>query len=452
MNLSKKQQPLVFRHPQSRINDFEEVSQSYSLTMAQEEGHRCLNCKNAPCIQACPLHNDIPHFIQNIINGDLSKAREILRLTSIFPSICGRVCPHPCESSCVRGKNGDSVAIRNLERFVGDDTSFSPIKTNHEERIGVIGAGPAGLSCAYELLKQGYSVVIYDENELPGGALSYEIPSYRLPYQYLENLLETIKRLGGNFYTSTHIEGSLDLFMKNNDLSMLFIASGANVDKKMGIPGENLENVYLANYYLKETRKALYNDLLLPLSGAKNVIVVGGGNVAIDAARTARRLGANVKIMYRRSEEEMPAYQEEIQEAKVEGIEILFLTLPKALIGFQNKVTALQYVEMELDDIDSTGRRSVKEIPSSLRNMENVDGVIIAISAYPNVTCLKDTEGVQLNSWGGIIVNQRGQTLNPHILAGGDVVDGPNTVVSAIKKGKEAAQSIISILQSKKGS
>ncbi len=455
MNLSKKQTPLIFRHPQTRINDFDEVSSSYSLLSAKEEAYRCLNCKNAPCQNACPLHNNIPQFIKSIVDEeDISKTRAILRLTTIFPSICGRVCPHPCEKACVRGKNGDSVGIRNLERYVGDEELVTISANHHEERIGIIGAGPAGLSCAYELLKEDYSVIIYDENEFIGGALSYESPSYRLPYESLNNLIKTIENLKGEFRLQSKIEGDIVGLMSRDHLDMLFIASGANVDKKMGISGEDLPNVYQANYFLKEVRKCIYASKYdeLPLKNAKNVIVVGGGNVAIDAARTARRLGANVTIMYRRSEEEMPAYKEEIKEAKEEGVEFLFLTLPKAILGDNSGLTAIEYVKMSLEDIDSSGRRSVKEIPSSLSRMDNVDGVIIAISARPNLSCLKDTSLVDIDSWGGIIVDQNGQTSCSSIFSGGDVVDGPLTVVNAIKKGKDAASAIIDTLKKRKDS
>lgn len=432
-----------FRDAIKRNQDFEEVSSTYTLKMAQKEANRCLNCRYAPCQKACPLHNDIPMIMKTIVEGDIEKARYIFSLTSIFSSICGRVCPHPCQNACVRGKNGDPVAIRNIERFIGYQSAADfKIKLN-KKKVGIIGAGPAGLSCAYELLKKGYEVHIFEKNNLIGGALIYAIPSYRLPNECINGILETIIKMGANIYLEHEIKETLNSFIKQYSLDAVFIASGADNDKKMGINGEEAEGVYYANAFLKHIKE-------IQINGSNNIrtlidkeyVIVGGGNVAIDVARSVKRLGGHPTIMYRRTEKEMPAYDEEIKEAKEEGVDFMFLSLPKSLKVVNNRVIGVNYVKMELVDSPSIdGRMAVREIPDNIYQKE-IDGIIFAISSSPNTEFLTKNEMLKLHKWGGIIVDSSGQTSIHKVWAAGDVVDGPSTVVNAIKKGQDVAESI----------
>ncbi len=430
-----------FRDPQQRHQDFEEASLTYTLEMATKEASRCLNCRHAPCQKACPLHNDIPLIMKAIVEGDIEKARYVFSLTTIFSSICGRVCPHPCQDACVRGKKGDSVAIRNIERFVGyrNDDALK-IKMN-KKKVGIIGAGPAGLSCAYELLKKGYEVHIFEKNNFIGGALTYAIPSYRLPNEFLNGILETIIKMGANIYLGHEIKETLNSFITQYSFDAVFIASGADNDKKMGIPGEDAEGVYYANAFLKSIKEAQMNGSIQTLND-KEYVIVGGGNVAIDVARSVKRLGGHPTIMYRRTINEMPAYEDEIKEAQEEGVNFMFLSLPKSLLVKNNRVTSVNYVKMELINSPmSDGRKAVRELTDNVYQ-KDIDGIIFAISSSPNTDFLIPNDMLKLNKWGGIIVDPFGQTSMPNVWAAGDVVDGPSTVVNAIKKGQDVAAAI----------
>lgn len=445
MNLSKVQVKPIKKEVEL-LGNFEETNLGYTtLELAKEEAERCLHCPHAPCMKACPAHNHIPDFIKQIKNRNGLEANKILRITTIFSSICGRVCPHEkqCESVCVRARNGEAVAIRNLERFASTFiVTMEKPKEERKERIAIIGAGPAGLMCAYRLRTHGYQVDIYDENPKAGGALTYSIPSFRLPYEEVEKVVKNLEGMGVHFFLNHKIEGDLETFITDHGYQKMVVATGATKDKYMHLPGENLENVWPANALLIKAKKIMLHEIEeeLPLKNAKKVVVIGGGNTAMDAASYLRRLGVEVIVMYRRSEEEMPANKEELEEAKKEGIQFMFLTNPNAFLG-EKEVSAISFVHMELlDELDKSGRKKCREKPNSQENLQGVGGVVTAISASSNIEFIPNA--FDMSSWGSIVVNDEGQTSNDQFYAGGDVVTGPLTVVHAMKAGDTIAESI----------
>ncbi len=438
---------------QMAMTTFDEVNQGYDEITAVSEAKRCLSCPHFPCVKGCPLNNHIPDFIKFVASGDFIKAYHVLEETTSLSSVCGRVCPHEkqCEGHCIRGKSGEPVSIGNLERFVGEyylahkqKATASPIQN---QKIAIIGGGPAGLHCAYTLLKLGYQVTIFEKNEVLGGALMYAIPSFRLPGDIVQKEIQKIFDLGAEVNLNIEIKDPLDLLKQGYD--DVFIACGANKSKRLDIKGEELDGVIPAELFLHQFNRiqkvGLEGDF--PLKNANKVLVVGGGNVAIDSARTLKRLGKQVIIIYRRTKEEMPAYDFEIQEALDEGVEIMYLVNPKEMIkcGKSNKVILTRN---ELGMADSSGRRRPIEIPNSDFVIEDVDAIIAAISASPNSEVCKNI--IDLGSWGQVLIDDNCRTSIKHIYAGGDIVNGPLTVTSAMRQGFVAALAIHNSYKTKK--
>lgn len=453
MSLEKTYMPV--QDPSKRNKNFEEVSLGYNEEEAINEANRCLNCKNKPCSLKCPVKIDIPSFIEKIKEKDYVKAYKIIEKSSSLPAVCGRVCPQEtqCESGCVRGIKGQSVAIGRLERFVADwnnksEKKIEKMKSNNI-KVAVIGSGPSGLSCAADLSKNGFLVTIFEALHTPGGVLSYGIPEFRLPKKIVKKEIENLKKMGVTIKTNVVIGNSItvdELFSEEN-FKAVFIGSGAGLPKFMNIEGENLNGVYSANEFLTRINlmKAYEKDSQTPIYKAKKVAVVGGGNVAMDAARCAKRLGAEkVYIIYRRSEEEMPARLEEIEHAKEEGIELKLLTNPIKINGDENFfVKDIECVKMKLSDPDESNRRRPVEIKDSNFKIE-VNSVIMSIGTSPNPLIKNTTKGLKTTSWGGIIVNEKtGETSKEFIYAGGDAVTGSATVILAMEAGKKAAKAII---------
>lgn len=453
MSLEKTYMPV--QDPSKRNKNFEEVSLGYSEEEAINEANRCLNCKNKPCSSKCPVQIDIPSFIEKIREKDYIKAYKIIEKSSSLPAVCGRVCPQEtqCESGCVRGIKGQSVAIGRLERFVADwhnknEKEIEKVKSNNI-KVAVIGSGPSGLSCAADLSKNGFLVTIFEALHTPGGVLSYGIPEFRLPKKIVEKEIENLKKMGVEIKTNVVIGNSITIeeLFKEEGFKAVFIGSGAGLPKFMNIKGENLNGVYSANEFLTRINlmKAYEKDSQTPIYKAKRVAVVGGGNVAMDAARCAKRLGAEkVYIIYRRSEAEMPARLEEIEHAKEEGIEFTLLTNPVAINGDENFfVKNIECVKMKLSDPDKSNRRRPIEIENSNFKIE-VDSVIMSIGTSPNPLIKNTTKGLETTNWGGIIVNEEtGETSKEFIYAGGDAVTGSATVILAMEAGKKAAKAII---------
>ena len=453
MSLEKTYMPV--QDPSKRNKNFEEVSLGYSEEEAINEANRCLNCKNKPCSSKCPVQIDIPSFIEKIREKDYVKAYKIIEKSSSLPAVCGRVCPQEtqCESGCVRRIKGQSVAIGRLERFVADwhnknEKEIEKVKSNNI-KVAVIGSGPSGLSCAADLSKNGFLVTIFEALHTPGGVLSYGIPEFRLPKKIVEKEIENLKKMGVEIKTNVVIGNSITIeeLFKEEGFKAVFIGSGAGLPKFMNIKGENLNGVYSANEFLTRINlmKAYEKDSQTPIYKAKRVAVVGGGNVAMDAARCAKRLGAEkVYVIYRRSEAEMPARLEEIEHAKEEGIEFTLLTNPVAINGDENFfVKDIECVKMKLSDPDKSNRRRPIEIENSNFKIE-VDSVIMSIGTSPNPLIKNTTKGLETTNWGGIIVNEEtGETSKEFIYAGGDAVTGSATVILAMEAGKRAAKAII---------
>ena len=445
-----------------RAHNFDEVALGYTEEMAMDEAMRCLNCKHMPCVEGCPVKIHIPEFIAKIKEGDFEGAYQIITKSSSLPAVCGRVCPQEtqCESKCVRGIKGESVGIGRLERFVADwhntfctETPDRPESNGH--RVAVVGSGPSGLTCAGDLAKKGYEVTVYEALHTAGGVLVYGIPEFRLPKKIVAKEVDTLKKLGVNIETNVVIGKTLtidELF--DMGFEAVFVGSGAGLPNFMGIPGESLKGVYSANEFL--TRSNLMKSYLTnpetPIMKGGNVAVVGGGNVAMDAARTALRLGAEkVYIVYRRSMEELPARREEVEHAEEEGIEFRLLCNPTEILGYQNPddprdpkngfVTGMTCVRMELGEPDERGRRRPVEIPDSAFTID-VDTVIMSIGTSPNPLIKSTTEGLEVNRRGGIVVNEDGLTSRSNVYAGGDAVTGAATVISAMGAGKVAAKAI----------
>lgn len=451
------------QEPATRAKNFEEVALGYTPDAALDEAARCLNCKNMPCVSGCPVSIHIPEFISRIKEGDFEGAYQIITKQSSLPAVCGRVCPQEtqCESRCVRGIKGESVGIGRLERFVADwhnshDENSITVPEFNGHKVAVVGSGPSGLTCAGDLAKKGYKVTVFEALHLAGGVLVYGIPEFRLPKKIVEKEVDTLKRLGVDIETNMVIGKTLtvdELFEMGYEA--VFIGSGAGLPRFMGIPGESLKGVYSANEFLTRSNlmKAYLDSSSTPILKAKRVAVVGGGNVAMDAARTALRLGADkVYIVYRRSLDELPARKEEVEHAMEEGIEFKLLNNPTEILGYENpddrrdpkngSVIGMKCIRMELGEPDASGRRSPVEIPGS-EFVLDVDCVIISIGTSPNPLIKSTTEGLEVNRRGGIVITEEtGETTKANVYAGGDAVTGAATVILAMGAGKTAAKAI----------
>ncbi|HEX2985541.1 MAG TPA: NADPH-dependent glutamate synthase [Caproiciproducens sp.] len=460
-NMTLKKTPMPEQDPNVRNKNFEEVALGYTKEMAMEEAERCLNCKNKPCVSGCPVGVRIPEFIGYVAKGDFESAYQTIKATNSLPAVCGRVCPQEsqCEHKCVRGIKGEPVGIGRLERFVADwhmkngkDEEFKVEPNGH--KVAIIGAGPAGLTCAGDLAAMGYKVTVFEALHTAGGVLMYGIPQFRLPKEIVQKEVASLEAKGVEIKTDMVVGKVLsvdELFKMGYEA--IFIGTGAGLPNFMNIPGEGLVGTYSANEFLTRVNlmKAYRDEYDTPIIRPKNVAVVGGGNVAMDAARTAKRLGAeNVHIIYRRAEEQMPARKEEIHHAKEEGIIFNLLRNPVAIHGDENgRVKAIECVEMELGEPDASGRR--KPIEKKDSNFEiPVDCVVMAIGNSPNPLIRSTTEGLDANSHGCIIVNdQTMETTRKGVYAAGDAVSGAATVILAMGGGKEAAQSIDQYIKSK---
>lgn len=462
-NMSLEKVPMPEQEPNVRNKNWQEVSLGYTLEMAQEEAKRCLNCKNHPCMNGCPVAVRIPEFIQQLIEGNLAEAYEIITSTNSLPAICGRVCPqeNQCEKFCVRGIKGQPVGIGRLERFVADwhmqqpPEEACPAKKNGH-KVAVIGAGPSGLTCAGDLAKKGYEVTVFESLHVAGGVLMYGIPEFRLPKDLVQKEIERLCACGVEIKTNMVVGRvqTLDELMKEDGFEAVFIGSGAGLPRFMNIPGENLNGVYSANEFLTRANlmKAYEENSSTPIFVGRRIAVIGGGNVAMDAARVAKRLGAEeVYIVYRRSEEELPARAEEVHHAKEEGIQFKLLCNPLEIYGDDKGwVKGMKVVSMELGEADASGRRRPVEIPDSTHEMD-VDSVIMAIGTSPNPLLRQTTPDLNTSNWGGIVVDEASmQTSKEGVYAGGDAVTGAATVILAMGAGKKAAASIDAYLQGKK--
>ena len=453
--------PVREQEAEKRAKNFEEVCLGYNKDEAMQEASRCINCKNAQCVKGCPVAINIPAFIEQIKEGNIEEAYKIISESSALPAVCGRVCPqeNQCEGKCIRGIKGDAISIGKLERFVADwarEQGIKPegAKEKNGKKVAVIGSGPAGLTCAGDLAKLGYDVTIFEALHEAGGVLVYGIPEFRLPKQaVVAKEIENVKSLGVKIETNVVVGKAvtIDELIEEEGFDAVFIGSGAGLPKFMGIPGENSNGVFSANEYLTRSNlmKAFDANSNTPIMESKKVAVVGGGNVAMDAARTALRLGAEVHIVYRRSEEELPARVEEVHHAKEEGIELRLLNNPVAIEGNEKGwVSGLKCVKMELGEADASGRRSPVAIPGS-EYVLDVDMVVMAIGQGPNPLIKDTTPDLEVNKRGNIVADENGATSIPGVFAGGDIVTGAATVISAMGAGKKAAAAIDAYLQGK---
>lgn len=453
-NMSPNKMPMPVQDPDVRNKNFEEVALGYTAEMAVEEATRCLNCKNKPCVSGCPVGVKIPEFISLVAAGKFEEAYQKITETNGLPGVCGRVCPQEtqCESKCVRGIKGESVGIGRLERFVADyhrlnnnETAVKPEANGH--KVAVVGSGPAGLSCAGELAKRGYDVTIFEAFHVPGGVLSYGIPEFRLPKAIVQKEIDNLKAIGVDVETNMVIGKVLtidEIFEMGNEA--IFVGSGAGLPRFMNIPGESLKGVYSANEFLTRINlmKAYRDGSKTPIQHAKKVAVVGGGNVAMDAARSAKRLGAEeVYIVYRRGMEELPARKEEVEHAEEEGIIFKTLNNPVEILGNdEGMVCGMKCVEMELGEPDESGRRRPVEKPDS-EFVLDVDSVIMSIGTSPNPLIRSTTPGLEANNRGCLITkDESGLTTRDNVYAGGDAVTGAATVILAMGAGKAAAKAI----------
>lgn len=459
-NMSLKKVAMPEQDPKVRARNFKEVTLGYTEEMAIEEAKRCLNCKNKPCVSGCPVNVKIPEFIQEVAEGNFEEAYNIIKSTNFLPAVSGRVCPQEsqCEAKCVRGIKGEPVAIGRLERFVADymmdkQSSNVLVPPSNGHKVAIVGAGPAGLTCASDLAKKGYDVTIYEAFHTTGGVLMYGIPEFRLPKAIVQKEINNLKAIGVKIMTNMVIGKifSIDELFEQG-FESVFVGSGAGLPRFMGIEGESLIGVYSANEYLTRINlmKAYLDEYHTPIMKSKSVAVVGGGNVAMDAARSAMRLGAeHVYIVYRRSEEEMPARLEEVHHAKEEGIELKLLNNPVRIIGTEDgKVKGLECIKMELGEADESGRRSPVEIKGS-EYVLDVDTVIMSIGTSPNPLIRTTTPGVEVNRRGCLVVNEEMLTTKEGVYAGGDAVTGAATVILAMGAGKKAAASIDEYINSK---
>ena len=457
-----RRQPMPVLPPRERVHSFAEVARGYDESEAVLEAARCLNCKNAPCVKKCPVSIDIPRFIQKISQGDPEGAYSVITEQSSLPAVCGRVCPQEsqCESVCTRGIKGDSIAIGRLERYAadyhrksGNANPSAPPKNNH--RIAVIGSGPSGLSCAGELARRGYEVTVFEALHQAGGVLVYGIPEFRLPKNIVKSEIAALESLGVTFRTNTIIGKTytVDELFDEEGFEAIFIGSGAGLPRFSGIPGESLCGVYSANEFLTRTNlmKAYLPDSSTPIRPARKVAVIGGGNVAMDAARVAKRLGAKgVTIVYRRSEEELPARREEYENAMEEGVHFQFLTAPiQILSDVKGFARGMLCEKMTLGEPDVSGRRRPIPVPDS-DFIVDTDCVIVAIGTSPNPLITSTTDGIITNQKGGIETDENGMTSRPGVFAGGDAVTGAATVILAMSAGKKAAAAIDRYIQNKK--
>ncbi len=460
-NMSPTKVPMPQQDPNVRNKNFEEVATGYTAEMAMEEASRCINCKNKPCMTGCPVNVPIPGFIEQVAAGNFEKAYEIITSENALPAICGRVCPqeNQCEGKCIRGIKGEAVSIGRLERFVADYHMQNGVKQElniekNGKKVAVVGSGPAGITCAGELAKKGYDVTIFEALHKAGGVLSYGIPEFRLPKSLVAKELENVTDMGVKLETNVVIGRSLtvdDLFERGFDA--IFLGTGAGLPNFLRIPGENLLGVYSANEFL--TRVNLMKgykkgEVPTPVKIGKKVAVVGAGNVAMDAARTAKRLGAEeVYIVYRRGAEEVPARAEEVEHAKEEGVIFKLLNNPVCIHGEDGWVKGIEVVEQKLGEPDASGRRRPEPIEGS-NNIIDVETVVIAIGQSPNPLIRQTTEGLETQKWGGIIVEEEtNQTTRENVYAGGDVVTGAATVILAMGAGKKAAKAIHESLSNK---
>ena len=458
-NMSKYKVKMPQQHPDVRNKNFKEVALGYTKEQAMEEAQRCIECKNPRCVQGCPVNVPIPQFISAVKDGKFDEAYKIITSQNTLPAICGRVCPQEtqCEQVCVRGVKGEPVAIGRLERFVADQNMDVPHEKVVDEpnghKVAIVGSGPSGLTCAGELAKLGYDVTVFEALHESGGVLVYGIPEFRLPKDLVAKEIKKIQDLGVEIVKNVIVGKSItidELFEEG--YKAVFVGSGAGLPKFMNIPGENLNGVYSANEFLTRSNLMRAYDPEnnpTPIYVGNSTAVVGGGNVAMDAARTAKRLGAeNVHIVYRRSEEEMPARLEEVEHAKEEGIEFNLLTNPTRIIGEDGWVKAIECIRMELGEPDASGRRRPVEIEGSEFTID-VDTVIIAIGQSPNPLIKDTTEGLDTHDWGGIIVNEETMaTSKEGVYAGGDAVTGAATVILAMGAGKQAAHAIDEYIKS----
>lgn len=458
MSLTKNEMPV--QAPDVRNKNFKEVALGYTEEQAVDEAKRCLNCKNKPCVTGCPVQIDIPAFIAEVAQGNFEEAYKIITKSSSLPAVCGRVCPQEtqCESKCVRGKKGEPVAIGRLERYVADrhnalaETAVEkPVSNGH--KAAVIGSGPSGLACAGDLAKKGYDVTIFEALHVAGGVLSYGIPEFRLPKSIVQKEIEGLKALGVKVETNTVVGKtvSIDEIMKEEGFETVFIGSGAGLPRFMRIPGENLNGVYSANEFLTRINlmKAYKPDSTTPINAGKKAVVVGGGNVAMDAARCAKRLGADVTIVYRRTEKELPARAEEVEHAMEEGINFKFLTNPTEITATEKGwVKGIICQQMELSEPDASGRAKPVPVEGALFEIE-ADCVIMSIGTSPNPLIKSTTEGLDTQKWGGIIADDNGLTSREGVYAGGDAVTGAATVILAMGAGKKAAAAMDEYMQNK---
>ncbi len=469
-NMKMTKNPMPSQDPKVRATNFFEVDLGYDEATAIDEALRCLNCKNPLCVTGCPVNIHIPEFIAKIKEGDFEGAYEIIHRTSSLPAVCGRVCPqeHQCEAKCVRGVKGEPVGIGRLERFVADwhnahSDQTPPTAEPNGHKVAVVGSGPSSLTCAGDLAKKGYKVTVFEALHTPGGVLVYGIPEFRLPKAIVKKEVDNLRAMGVDFETNIIIGKTLTVDELIEDgYEAVFIGTGAGLPNFMGIPGESYKGVYSANEFLTRSNlmKAYKDSPVTPIMKGGNVAVVGGGNVAMDAARTALRLGAeNVYVVYRRSMEELPARKEEVEHAVEEGVDFRLLNNPVEILGYNNPdnkrdpkngyVTGIKCVKMELGEPDEKGRRRPQAIEGSEFTLD-VDTVIISIGTSPNPLIKSTTEGLDVNQRGGIIVEEAtGATTKEGVYAGGDAVTGAATVISAMGAGKIAANSIDEYIMNK---
>lgn len=462
MPVSQKKHEMPTQSPEIRAKNFKEVALGYSEETAVAEAQRCLNCKNRPCVSGCPVNVHIPDFISKIKEGDFEGAYREISLSSTLPAVCGRVCPQEtqCESKCTLGIKFEPVGIGRLERFVADwhnenQTAAPDAPQSNGHRVAIVGSGPSGLTCAGDLAKKGYKVTVFEALHTAGGVLVYGIPEFRLPKSIVAKEVDTLKALGVDIETNVVIGKTLtvdELF--NMGYEAVFIGSGAGLPNFMGIPGESLKGVYSANEFLTRSNlmKAYKDDPITPIMKGGKVAIIGGGNVAMDAARTALRLGADkVYVVYRRSMEELPARKEEVEHAMEEGIDFRLLNNPVEILGYNNPdnprdekngfVTGMKCIKMELGEPDARGRRRPIPIEGSEFTLD-VDTVVVSIGTSPNPLIKSTTKGLEVNERGGIIINEDGLTTRDCVYAGGDAVTGAATVISAMGAGKHAAKAI----------
>ncbi|MCR4838540.1 MAG: NADPH-dependent glutamate synthase [Eubacterium sp.] len=459
-NMSMVKNPMPAQEPDVRNKNFNEVALGYTEEQAIDEAQRCLNCKHKPCTGGCPVQIDIPAFIAKVAEGDFEGAYEVITKSSSLPAVCGRVCPQEsqCEKYCVRGIKGEPVAIGRLERFVADwhmaNCKEAPVKPeSNGHKVAVIGSGPSGLACAGDLAKKGYDVTIYEALHLAGGVLAYGIPEFRLPKAIVQKEIDGLKALGVKIETNVVIGKtiSIDELFDEFGFESVFIGSGAGLPRFMNIPGENLNGVYSANEFLTRINlmKAYKEDSKTPIKHPESTVVVGGGNVAMDAARCAKRLGSDVTIVYRRTKAELPARAEEVEHAEEEGIKFAFLHNPVEVEGENGWVKAVRCQVMELSEPDESGRRKPVPVEGQFITVP-CDCMIMSIGTSPNPLIKSTTEGLETQKWGGIVADEAtGLTSRKGVYAGGDAVTGAATVILAMGAGKTAAAAIDAELSGK---